>query len=372
MHKGGRSQEIQPNGGKDMKIKKLIATALTVSMAMVAVVVPSITAKATDSAYSYEAYDDVNYDSDGNLVSITRYTDGKTYNTAAEAAAAQEADAYTIPQKIVLSNSGRKFFKIQLRNGDCTIKNKSVVDNKIASVYVDKNKTSRTVYTNDTENKSCATYVFKINPKKVGKTYLTFDIYNSAGKKTASKKIKLIVQEDGTPFKSVTFAGKSLMTKSYSSNSDYIYAGNKTYNNENSGLYTTKDSGKFKVTMNKTYKLVKILVGTRTAESSTEDGVTTVKTDGRKVDLNMDGDTNDIVMGQSESQVTYTYKVKKNNNKVVLSTVPKQTTTTYSSADVTYSKNSISSTADTKFLVVYYNKATKKYGVQSFYIYKKV
>lgn len=355
-----------------MKIKKLIATALTVSMAMGAFVVPSITAQATDATYSYETYDDVNYDSDGNLVSITRYTDGKTYNSAAEAAAAKESEKYEIPGKIVISSSGRKFFKINLGNGNCTIKNKKNSDKSVATVSIDKSKTSRTVYTNDTENKSYATYIFKINPKKTGKTYLTFDIYNSAGIKTASKKIKIIVQEDGTPFKSVTFAGKSILNKSYSNTSDYLYAGNKTYNNENKGLYTTKDSGKFKVTMNKNYKLVKILVGTRTAESSTEDGVTTVKTDGRKVDLNMDGDTNDIVMGQSESQVTYTYKVKKNNKKVVLSTVPKQTTTTYSSADVTYSKNSISSTADTKFLVVYYNKATKKYGVQSFYIYKKV
>lgn len=124
--------------------------------------------------------------------------------------------------------------------------------------------------------------------------------------------------------------------------------------------------------MNKNYKLVKILVGSRTAESTTEDGVTTIKTDGRKVDLNMDGDTNDIVMGQSESQVTYTYKVKKNNKKVVLSTVAKQTTSTYTSDSLTYTNNSISSTAETKFLVVYYDKANKKYGVQAFSIYKKV
>ncbi len=124
--------------------------------------------------------------------------------------------------------------------------------------------------------------------------------------------------------------------------------------------------------MNKNYKLVKILVGSRTAESTTEDGVTTIKTDGRKVDLNMDGDTNDIVMGQSESQVTYTYKVKKNNKKVVLSTVAKQTTSTYTSDSLTYTNNSISSTAETKFLVVYYDKANKKYDVQAFSIYKKV
>lgn len=82
---------------------------------------------------------------------------------------------------------------------------------------------------------------FSLYAKKTGKYYITFNICNSKGKKKSSHKIIVYVKND-LPFKSVTYGGEPLkITESGEWNLD-----------------TEKTSGKFKVVMNKGYKLKKI------------------------------------------------------------------------------------------------------------------
>ena len=238
-----------------------------------------------------------------------------------------------------------------------------------------------------------ATLYIKLTPKKSGKSVLSFDIYNANNVKTGTVKTTVNVVSDTDVFKTVTFAGKSLLTD-YSSSKNINY-GKKT--SDTLWNVSSKKSGKLVVKANKNYQIKKIEVGKLYTENYTRESndYYEVTASGKKVthevDLNGDGDTLDVVNGISEDEVTYKYTTVKSGKKIKLSTVndvsysytetsKKKSSGTYyyTGADGTSARTYTNTTngytlyAPTQIKVTYYDKLSKSYGTRTFTVYRAV
>lgn len=167
--------------------------------------------------------------------------------------------------------------------------------------------------------------------KKKLNTVVTFDIFDANGKKKESKSVKVIAKTATSttkvPIKSATFAGKPI-----------------TY-----GKVSTKSSGKFKVTMNKGFKLVKLEVGTYSSPKKE-------------------------VTGNNSSRIsnTMSYKTIKNNAKIQLGKkcYTYQYLSNTADNDYYYSSYHTYILAPTQIKVTYKNTKTKVTGVAYYTIYR--
>jgi hypothetical protein len=334
-----------------------------------------------------------------------------------------------IPKKASVYTGGYTDIGLKLRAGNISVKkvkssNKKVVQarafntetNKTSSNYVLSKDLKGYYYTINNEkfyvnegtvvNESTADVTLRVYGKKAGKAVVSFDIVDVNGKTTGSAKITVISGKT-KPIASITFAGKSLDQGDVigTSNNKYIY--NKQDVNAISS-YTTAKSGKLKVTPSDGYKLVRIQMGTldkftydtsqdpthSTIYDSSYDGGGTKHTnktviettsESHPVDLNNDGDYDDVIDGVSERSVTFKYKTVKNNKKITLSKVTSYSKKTYQygtaytenpEADYSYEQTlggkDGENKAPTSIKVTLYNRAVKDYVDVYYTIYKKV
>lgn len=376
-----------------------------------------------------EGYD-YEYDNGKYIVIYTTYTNtitGKTSTNTSDLYTDSSAEKFA--SGIRINKDETTYLAVPLKNGDVEIKNvksskKSVLKaarfKKKDSVYktnegVDleaettNGQTTYYYYTSNGEkvvvsdgysgdaykstSSSYATLYIKLTPKKSGKSVLSFDIYNANNVKTGTVKTTVNVVSDTDVFKTVTFAGKSLLTD-YSSSKNINY-GKKT--SDTLWNVSSKKSGKLVVKANKNYQIKKIEVGKLYTENYTRESndYYEVTASGKKVthevDLNGDGDTLDVVNGISEDEVTYKYTTVKSGKKIKLSTVndvsysysytsKKNSSGTYnytgadgtSAETYTYTKNGYTLYAPTQIKVTYYDKLSKSYGTRTFTVYRAV
>lgn len=215
-------------------------------------------------------------------------------------------------------------------------------------------------------NGSYACRYIKLEGKSEGKANLKFRVYNADGKETGKVKIKIHVQADTSPFATVTFAGKSLL-------SDYSNSNNLNANKKETDTLWDVSSvkkGKLVVKANKNFKIKKIEVGTlyketKSYEKPASGSYTTTKHE-------VDG-----------KDVTFKYKKVKSGKKITLGTTPYYDDDENYSADHYASKSNWSNGDDSRKLnvsgmyapttirVTYYDKLSKVYGQKIFTIYYK-
>ncbi|MCR5100193.1 MAG: hypothetical protein K6B41_02415 [Butyrivibrio sp.] len=392
------------------------------------------------TTYSYYTWNDgyssttIDYNgADYYVITKTTYTNTITNqsSTTRSDISGSKDNVTTIADTVYVKSGEDSYLSIGLKNGDTSIKNvksskKKIMTaklfNKLGSTTItndrvytslDEAKTTQYYYTSLGEKKIAATrtstseawtytadYIssngssaiayIKVSPKKAGKSVISFDIYNNSGVKTGSKKIKVIAQADTDVFKTFTYAGKSLIEKTYG-DTKYINYGKST--SDSTFNVVSKKKGKLVVKTNKNYKIVKIEVGklSKAANSgainydgtaySNPDAYYTyaysgTTTTGKKVDLNGDGDYLDTINGIDEQDVDFTYSTVKSGKQLKLSTVGynngnETTVTAYKGYDyVAKASTAITSTstdsdkslyAPTAIKVTYYDKVTKTY-----------
>ena len=309
-------------------------------------------------------------------VKLTEYVNastGKRSTKKSEAYTNDEAAQQKFVSGIRIKNGETTYLAVPLRNGDVNIKNvksskkkivkakrftkkdsvnlsndnldfhrydgsglKSEVVNGKTVYYFYTSAGEKVVLADDyekdakylTTTDSSATVYIKLTPGKTGKSKLSFDIVNDQGVVTGKVSTTVYVMNDITALKTFTFGGKSLLND-YSNTKNFNYgkrASDTLYN------VSTASSGKLVVKANSTYKIVKIEVGKLYTEALSSEDIdsdfnysysysASGKTVYHKVDLNGDGDTDDIVGGISESEVTYKYSKVRSGKKIKLSTV---------------------------------------------------
>ncbi|WP_026671099.1 hypothetical protein [Butyrivibrio sp. AE3006] len=258
----------------------------------------------------------------------------------------------------------------------------------IVGEYDDYNK-AKEAAKNAEMTASSATRYIKIDAKKSGKFKLTFNIVNKNGN-VSKVKVTVYVVDDVDVFKTLTFAGQSLLPDK--NNKSGFYA------EEFNTFRTTKSKGKLVAKANANYVIKKIEVGKLYTENTSK-GLddydpyyrekysenysaysSSGKTTTHKVDLNGDGDFDDIINGVYESKVTYKYKKIKSGKTLKLSNVG----TSYNSSTSYTSKyrenrkeekitaSNVSKTrnfeAPTALRITYYDKLLKCYGVSEYTI----
>ncbi len=266
----------------------------------------------------------------------------------------------------------------------------------IVGTYDDEDKANEAAK-NAEMTASSAARCIKIDARAIGKSNLTFNIVNKNGN-VSKVKTTIHVVDDTNIFKTLTFAGQSLIDKDQDKKSFY---------EDGSGDYfTTKAKGKLVAKANKNYIIKKIEVGklyTENVNKGLDDTYydshyeeekkysdkysaysETGKTTTHKVDLNGDGDFDDTINGVPESNVTYRWKKTKSGKMVKLSTVGENygssTSYTYKNSE-NRNKEKISGsnvsktrnfTAPTAFRITFFNKITKQYGTTEFTITRPV
>ncbi|WP_026528753.1 hypothetical protein [Butyrivibrio sp. VCD2006] len=227
--------------------------------------------------------------------------------------------------------------KVNLNPYDKTIYSGYDVDAYGNENYYYYNESGEKVYVGFYSNLPSAStceYIMRLNALKAGKTTITFTTTTDEGR-VLPYEIK-VTAVDTTPFKYITYAGKSLWYDSEigASNNNYIYSKKRPF--------SQKKSGKLKIKMNKNYSLKKIEVGTLYEEAAaapwggnpadynksyTDDEGTVITTSyngvsqRHAVDLNGDGDTLDTIGGISESSVIFKMRRVSNNKSFKLSKV---------------------------------------------------
>lgn len=332
-------------------------------------------------------------------------------------------------EKVKVYTKGTTDVEIQLTSGNVEIRNLKSSKKKIVKAKVAGTKEERTTYnysfskdakgyyyvpvtgekvyvpSSDVKvNKSSATVWITVYGVKNGKAKISFDVYDINGQKTGTESFTVVSNKE-RPIKEITFAGKSLEQGNVigTNNSNYIHNGKDI---DTFYDYTTKKSGKLKITTGDDYKLIKLQVGSlekyqaSTATSKyTPDKKDNYTTDDRTsvdsysiettaphpVDLNGDGDYDDTINGMKEERVYFRYKTVKNGKKIKLSKVRYNHVET-TEKSITYKNNADQNkseitktnyanwdaTAPTAVRVTVLNKVTKNYETYTYMIYKKV
>ncbi len=301
-------------------------------------------------------------------------------------------------KKVVQATS---FVDSSVKTSDCYAIHK---DSKGYYYYPDYGQSVKYINNPDAKiNRSHAHVIIRVFGKKSGKAVISFDIVNKDGKKTGSAKVT-VVSTTSEPLASVTLGGKSLDQGNTvgSAKSNYIY------NNKNLNAfykYTTMKKGVLKVTPNKDYKLVRIQVGHlekykydtknepdygdknySTADVTKTDRKSVETTRYHHVDLNGDGDYDDVVNGIDEDSVLYRYKTVKNKSKITLSKTPSYTKTTTRNSTTYHNSNATENTSTVKYdnnkgycltaptsiRITLYNKIAKQYEDVTYTVWKKI
>lgn len=170
---------------------------------------------------------------------------------------------------------------------------------------------------------SYADYKVRVYGKKLGKAVLEYQVNDTEGNKVCKKTIKIDVKKNDEAVISATFGGKSLIYD-YSkgaNNKKYIF-----YNRSNvRGNETTKKKGRFKVKLSNNYTLKNIYVSRhmgqlykRPIKDKRYQGWETDRTK-MPLDLNGDGDFNDVIDGFEEGKEKVNcYERIRNGQKITL------------------------------------------------------
>ncbi|MCR5656475.1 MAG: hypothetical protein K6G06_03335 [Butyrivibrio sp.] len=402
------------------KVSKLCAMALAAAMA-VSFATP-ISAKASYydiNKYAnygmYQTYYDVDRsvdyktNQDGTLTPTTKtvtYKNKVTGETcvvdangkviSGDSEKARKSYDYGIPKKITIGTDEYVDYNVVLRAGEKVksfkVKNgKGCVSIKKAGMSVDdtygRNSTRHfegqdyyNGYSYDSGYAPSKTqvynYAYRLGGRKVGTSVLELKVKDGAGLiKTLD--IKVIVTNDNRVFKSLSYAGKSLLIDGNrdATNNKILYAQTK---NKRGIEYTKKKSGKFKVKMGDNYKFVAAYVvkpngyvpKTETRKSGTGYTRTTTSLEraySRGIDLNGDGDYEDTINGIDENDFSGSSVQKIGKSaKITLNTVADQTNyTSYYTNNRTGEISDYESSytngnyAYTVIYIVYQNKVTK-------------
>ncbi len=243
-----------------------------------------------------------------------------------------------------------------------------------------------------TASSSAVRYI-KVDAKKTGKSKLSFKIKNKNGS-IASVSTTLYVVDDDDAFKTLTYAGQSLLHKDLDKKSFYEKASNV--------FYTTKAKGKLVLKANKNIVIKKIEVGKLYAKNydygisgkypdgsdyDYSDRYSEYSSKGKETehweDLNGDGDFDDIVNGVNEKQVSYKYKKTKSGKTLKLSKVGERQNSSinykekyknYYDEYGTFSNNEKDRnfSAPTRIRITYYDKLLKNYETATYTIRLKV
>ena len=350
----------------------------------------------------------IDKDNNGN-VTYTNKANGKTYTKYSDGSKAGDEDFEIINQYIqknVTVEEGRyKEIQISLPYGQTSIsklkvkKGKGVISTKISGkkivrgvppktyteaggkkYYRDRITGERIYITGEAPLLDYADYTIRIYGKKKGNAKLQFNINDINGNVVAKKNIKIRVSDNGNAVVSATFAGKSLIYD-YSKNADnkkYIY-----YNGTTDGaMCTTKAKGKLKIKLNKNYRLKGIYLKKSNEfedvsySNTSQYAGTYAKRKKTSLDLNGDGDCNDVIDGIKESlESSYHYEKVNNGKQITLNKVP----TNYENENSVNKTNGETTelyyaprTSKTEIIVIYQEKETGIYYTWSKSILKKI
>ncbi len=197
--------------------------------------------------------------------------------------------------------------------------------------------------------------------KKAGTYKVTYTVKNINGTVVIpTQTLTVVAKDDVSPFKKITYAGKSLWT-----NEDSRFD-----LSDDTDVYTTKKKGKLIVKPASGYKIKKIEVGAYNAVVTKTSGSTTTtsnKNSGKEY-TDSDGDTAYVTSFNEYGQAvtgTQTYKKVKSGKKITLGTVPNTSTTVYENSSNTNTEDYTAILPATSVRVTYYDKTTKKTFVWS-------
>lgn len=341
------------------------------------------------------------------------------------------SDEVKLTSKVYVNAGEPTNLVVYLRNGDTTIKKVKSSKKSVLTATIDKKNSQVTKTDNNAEimtdkdgnkfyyrstgekvylpkehtrdsaeykatNGSSSQITIRLNPKKPGSSKVSFKIYNKDGQQTGKATVKVEVRSDADIFKTVTFAGKSLIEKKFG-DTNYINYGRRASENAYDYNFTEKTKGKLVVKGNKGIKIVKIQVGTYEKPTginglhydeytntyyNNDNEYYSSSRNGKGVfkhyDYNGDGDYLDNVNGISESSIGYKFKTVKSGKTIKLGRYAYWTdkfTDTYVDKDKTGNKTTTEELtknqdyAPTKIIITYYNQMSKSYGQKEFTLY---
>lgn len=274
------------------KFSKLGATALALALSLT--MVAPISANAAYKVALPDSFEDKyegitqadqikeNRDSSGKVVSYTDLVSGETVT--------EEADLkdYSVPKKVQIPVKEWCEIWVYLKDGECEVKkvkssSKDTIKASLCKFHVQEKTTEKVwtgkdaggtyywdaitdkkVYISSADaapNGSYGRYRIRLYANKAGTSTVSYKVYDYTGAKKKTVKIKVTAKEIA-PFASVTFGGKSvLIDQTKGATNSNFYSESKNVLGDM--VYTTKKSGKFRIKMNKGYKLMKVITGTQ-------------------------------------------------------------------------------------------------------------
>lgn len=222
------------------------------------------------------------------------------------------------------------------------------------------------------DKSDCESYVNVYGyAKKAGTYKVTYTVKDINGSVvTPTQTLTVVAKDDVSPFKKITYAGKSLWDNE----------GSRFYGLTDTTVYTTKAKGKLVVKPASGYKIKKIEIGSYNVladetDTETEEGYrteTTTTTSNKSTSIkytNKYGNTSEYdKYDEYGNKITgeMTFKKVKSGKKISLGTVKKTYTETSKSVytESTYTSTSVYDSSDllpaTTVRVTYYDKTTKK------------
>jgi hypothetical protein len=232
---------------------------------------------------------------------------------------------------------------------------------KDGNTYYYRNIEDKIVSTTDRtkcpKGESYGRYIIRFYTKKAGTYKLKFNAVLKDGT-TVKKSIKVIAKADGYPFKSITFAGKTL-----AQSTDADAAPTNNLWSKGFGTYTTTaKSGVIRVNMNPDFKLKKIEVGTPELKTVPGEGYYQVK---YKDDYTSSLDTVEesnleqrAWTSDEDNTVVCSWKKVKNGKKIKLAKVD-TSVIGYHGTGAEYNYKGKGATTTTFVRITYYDKKNK-------------
>jgi hypothetical protein len=248
---------------------------------------------------------------------------------------------------IFATPSSTDTYKVSVKSSSSNLKIfKRKSTTKIASTYSNSKQTNVS-----TSRTSVAVYGYA---KKAGTYTIKYDIKDINGvKQYPTQTVTVVAKDDISPFKKITYAGKSIWDNEGSRFSDVTES-----------VYTNKKKGKLVVKAASGYKIKKIEVGTLNAVTSTTESHSTydrVTTTHKDTSIVYDDNGNTYSMYDEYGNATtgiVTYKKVKSGKKISIGTTPYTEESVDSDDGLTITHSQIY--APTAIRVTYYDKTTKK------------
>lgn len=248
--------------------------------------------------------------------------------------------------------------------------------------YYEDYRTNEKIYVYDADadiRTNRAVYKVRLFGKKKGKAKIEFPIEDFNGTKIGTKVINIDVTDDSRPIIKFTFAGKDVLLNTHKPGK-YIGSGA----GKNDREYVTSKKGRIRIKPNKYYTIQAIYVKKAAGFVKTpfqENGVTGTRMvrSGNGVDLNGDGDCNDVIYGISENEKGCTYEKVRNGQVVKLSDVPGTLEDAQGTLDrngrgpnYEYYENNKSNMATTVFYIIYRDKRDGSYNTSIYSIQRRL